>query len=370
MKILLAGDYRPNNSDTDIFIQRKYEVVFDEVKEITQKVDYSIVNLESPVVSGDAKPIIKCGPNLKCDENGVEAIKWAGFDCVTLANNHFFDYGDTGVSHTLSTIEKYGLDFCGGGRNIKEASRILYKKIAGKCLAIINCCEHEFSIATEKHGGANPLNIIRQFHSIREAKEVADYVIVVVHGGHEHWQLPSPRMVETYRFFVEAGADAVINHHQHCYSGYEIYKEKPIFYGLGNFYYYSSTSSQLWEEGYMVLLELDDNIEWRILPYKQCSNCHHVQLLPENSFNIRLEELNSIIRDDNNLSLETERYYTKSEKSIKYYFEPINVLFRSLQVRGLIPSLITNKQLLIISNLLNCESHRDKVLFWSKIENK
>lgn len=42
-------------------------------------------------------------------------------------------------------------------------------------------------------------------------------------------------MQEIYRFFVDIGADAVINHHQHCYSGYEVYKEKPIFYGLGNF---------------------------------------------------------------------------------------------------------------------------------------
>jgi poly-gamma-glutamate synthesis protein (capsule biosynthesis protein) len=42
-------------------------------------------------------------------------------------------------------------------------------------------------------------------------------------------------MVETYRFFIEAGADAVVNHHQHCICGYEVYKGKPIFYGLGNF---------------------------------------------------------------------------------------------------------------------------------------
>ena len=42
-------------------------------------------------------------------------------------------------------------------------------------------------------------------------------------------------MKETYRFFVDCGADAVINHHQHCYSGYEYYKDKFICYGLGNF---------------------------------------------------------------------------------------------------------------------------------------
>lgn len=369
MKILIAGDYRPNISVTDLFSQRKYDVIFDEVKTINQKVDYSIVNLECPVVIGDAKPINKCGPNLRCDENGVEAIKWAGFDCVTLANNHFYDFGEHGVRNTLDCCKSAGLDVVGGGINLQEASMVVYKSIGGQTIAIVNCCEHEFSIATSSHGGANPLNIIQQYHSIKDAKEKADFVIVIVHGGHEHWQLPSPRMVETYRFFIEAGADAVINHHQHCYSGYEIFKEKPIFYGLGNFYYFSSTSSQLWEEGYMVILELDDNIGWRILPYKQCSNCHHVKLLPEDSFNTRFGVLNSIISNNEKLFFETEQYYKKAEKSIKYYFEPVNTFFRSLQVRGLMPSLITKKQLLVISNLLNCESHRDKMLFWTKVEN-
>lgn len=52
-----------------------------------------------------------------------------------------------------------------------------------------------------------------------------------MHGGHEHYQLPSLRMQETYRFFIDAGADVVVNHHQHCFSGYEIYNNKYIFMG-------------------------------------------------------------------------------------------------------------------------------------------
>ena len=51
---------------------------------------------------------------------------------------------------------------------------------------------------------------------VEEAKKKADFVLVIVHGGSEHFQLPTPRMQATYRFFVDAGADAVVNHHQHC----------------------------------------------------------------------------------------------------------------------------------------------------------
>ena len=97
----------------------------------------------------------------------------------------------------------------------------MYKRKDGETLAIINCCEHEFSIADDDSAGANPLNPIQQYYKIKEARLNADYVLVIVHGGHEMYQLPSLRMVDTYRFFIDAGADAVVNHHQHCFSGYE-----------------------------------------------------------------------------------------------------------------------------------------------------
>jgi len=366
MKILVAGDYRPDNRVTDLFNNKDFETIFGEVKQKTDLADYSIFNLESPVVVGEAKPIAKCGPNLRCDENGIEAIKWAGFDCATLANNHFRDYGDEGVENTINILNKYGIEYFGGGINLEEASKTFYKTIDGQILAIINCCEHEFSIASDKCAGSNPLNPIQQYYAIREAKTKADYVIVIVHGGHEHWQLPSPRMKETYRFFVDAGADVVVNHHQHCYSGYEVYNGKPIFYGLGNFFYYSSTSNQLWEEGFMVMISIDAEISFEIIPYKQNAENCCVCLLPNHQFDTKLEELNEIIKDDTRLKEETDKYYSRSNKLIGSFFEPINVFARKLQLKGFFPSLLQNKQKLFINDYINCESHRDKVLWWTQ----
>lgn len=161
----------------------------------------------------------------------VDAVKYAGFDVCTLANNHILDYGTTCCLDTKRLLEEDGIKTVGIGENLSRAADILYLKKENETLAIINCCEHEFSIATEETAGANPLNPIQQYYKIQEARQSADYVLVIVHGGHEYYQLPSPRMKETYRFFIDAGADAVINHHQHCYSGYEEYKGKPIFMG-------------------------------------------------------------------------------------------------------------------------------------------
>ena len=237
INILVAGDYRPVLRVQQLINECKYNHIFSEVKQYTDKVDYSLVNLESPVVINRAEPIKKIGPNLKCSKDAIDAIKYAGFNCVTLANNHFYDYGEVGVKDTITTCKEQGIDYIGGGENIEEAEKILYKEIKGKKIAFINICEKEFSIATKKSAGSAPLSPIHNFYQIQEARKQSDYVIVIVHGGVEHYQLPSPQMKETYHFFVDAGADIIINHHQHCFSGYEIYNGKPIFYGLGNFCY-------------------------------------------------------------------------------------------------------------------------------------
>ena len=367
MKVIIAGDFCPMYRVAPKIENGEYAFVFGDIKPIIEQADYSIINLECPVCYGEEQPIAKCGPNLQCSVNGVIAVKWAGFDCVTLANNHFLDYGEEGVKNTLSSCQKYGLDSVGGGNSLKEASQILYKEKNGQILAIINCCEHEFSIATETTAGSNPLNPIQQYYAIKEAKENADYVMVIVHGGHEHYQLPSLRMQETYRFFVEAGADAVVNHHQHCYSGYEIYKGKPIFYGLGNFCFDHPVPVPFgWNEGIMLELELDNNgIRNRIIPYNQCKDCANVQVLSSDAFNERIDELNRIISDPVLLNKKKESYYNESMQSIALTIEPVNNrIIASLQSRNMLPLLWSKKSIVQLENYVMCESHRDKMEFF------
>lgn len=369
MKILIAGDYCPRERIQKKIDSGDYQSIFGNLNEVVSQVDYSIVNLECPITTGRENPIKKCGPNLQCSEKGMEALKWAGFQCVTLSNNHFYDYGEDGVEQTLRTCEKYGIEYVGGGHNIDEASKILYKRIGNQTLAIINCCEHEFSVATEISGGSNPLNPIQQYYNIQNAKTKADYVIVIVHGGHEHWQYPSLRMVETYRFFVDAGADAVVNHHQHCFSGYEEYQGKPIFYGLGNFCFDSPIRRQGdWTEGYMVSLQLDTVITYKIIPYQQCTeNELGVHLLPLNIYDSKLKNINSILVDNQQLKKETEKYYLTTSESYGNVLEPFNTyVFRALRRRRLLPSLISNTRFLQAYNQVLCESHRDKFVWWLK----
>lgn len=366
MKVLIAGDFCPMDRVAKLIEKEDYKSVFGEVKEYTQQADFSIVNLEAPVVETDAKPINKCGPNLKCTSKAIKALKYAGFDMVTLANNHFYDYGDDGVKQTLDACDKEGIDVVGGGMNINEASRIFYKEISGNKVAIINCCEHEFSIATEISGGSNPLNPIQQYYAIKEAKQNANKVIVIVHGGHEGFQLPSPRMKEKYRFFVDVGADAVINHHQHCYSGYEVYKEKLIFYGLGNFCFDRGCKrDSIWNEGYMVTLNFTNEIiSFETIPYIQGNDNAGTYILKDiNKFKLEISNLNSIIANEQQLKEKHIKWMDKTSERYILTLEPYKgSLFTRLYSHNLVPKFINSKKAIALLGYLQCEAHLERTL--------
>ena len=368
MKVLIAGDFCPQQRVAKDFEKNDFESALGEIKTIIKQADYSIVNFECPICYGDEKPIEKCGPNLYCTEKGIEAVKWAGFNCITLANNHFFDYGEEGVRNTLKACARNNIDMVGGGMNIEASSRTLYCEIGGKKLAIINCCEHEFSIANENHAGSNPLNPIQQYYAIKEAQSQADYVLVIVHGGHEHYQLPSPRMQETYRFFIDAGATAVVNHHQHCFSGYELYKGRLILYGLGNFCFDSKTIiNGDWNFGYTVLLDFKD-LNFQIIPYKQCSEEPTIKILDmeeREAFNLRIEELNSYIQNCQKLKQSFDNFLKKTDNDLKVVFSPyLDRISLGACRRGLLPPLLCKQKLKMQLAYLQCESHYQRVMFF------
>ncbi|HQK68450.1 MAG TPA: CapA family protein [Bacteroidales bacterium] len=366
IKIAIAGDFCPINRVDKLLNENKYESILGEIRPLLKVADYSIVNLECPVIPERGKPILKRGPILGCSPSAINAIKYAGFKMVALANNHIYDYGDEGVISTITACLATDIDTVGGGRNLSEAKNIKYISIKNRHFAFLNFCENEFSIATSKHGGSNPLDLISNSYQIKDAKQNADYVIVLVHGGHEHYQLPSKRMKDLYRFFIDSGADSVINNHQHCFSGYEVYHQKPIFYGLGNFCFdWPGRRNSKWNEGYMIVLTFDDGrIEFQLNPYIQGDhNPGIVQIKDISEFNIKINELNEIIADDEKLEIAFYEFVNSIRDEMLLAFEPYsNKYLKALRRRKLIPSFISPKRLLILKNIVECESHKDVLL--------
>ena len=367
MKILIAGDYAPKSRVAAKIEEGDYSCL-EEIKPIIQKADYSIVNFESPVLTREAKPIEKTGPNIRCTERAMECLAQAGFNCVTLANNHFRDYGQVGVEDTLAACKKYGIDHVGGGQNLEEAQKLLYKDIDGQKLAIINICENEWSIAGKNHGGSAPMNPVWNYYSILEAREQADYVLVIVHGGIEHYPYPTPRMQDTYRFFVDAGADAVVNHHQHCYSGYEEYKGKPIFYGLGNFCFdRKGKRGDRWNEGYMMRMNFGGTgIKFEVIPYIQCDEKAAVVLMGgdnKRTFDEKIKAINAVISSRKEIELQMGIITQTAGNRRLEQLEPFkNKIVRKLQKKGIMPSLLNENNLMIMNNVMRCESHRELLL--------
>lgn len=368
LSLLVAGDFCPR--DRMIPLLGEGKLISPKIKNITKQNDISVVNLECPVIFDGSKPISKEGPNLGCNKCMIDEILEAGFSIATLANNHILDYGSDSLNHTIETCREKSLHTVGAGSNLDEAQKTLIIATQGKKIAIINCCEHEYSIASEDHAGSNPLNPIRQYYAIKQAKCEADYVVVIVHGGIETYQLPTPRMKETYRFFVDAGADAVINHHQHCYSGYEVYKGKPIFYGLGNFCFdWKDYSNDSWFEGFMVnLLFINGEVTFKLFPYIQCKDKPIVELMSETDeqrFRNKLLELNRIIQDDKMLEEKLEHYMDSTEFDYKVIFEPYSGRISvGLYWRNLLPSTITKRRVLKLIDYLGCESHFERVMHY------
>ena len=370
MKILIAGDFCPIERTAPLIEDGNFGEIFDNVKPIISSADYSIVNFECPIVeTTSAKRIVKCGPNLRCSRKAVDALQYAGFQCVTLANNHFRDYDDEGCITTISELEKVGLDYVGGGKNLNESQEILYKTFGHHKLAIINVCEHESSIATNEQAGSAPFDYVDVHNQIKEARSSADYILMIVHGGNEHYQLPSPRMKKAYRWFIDLGVDAVVNHHQHCYNGYEVYKGKPIFYGIGNFCFDNAARrNTIWNEGFMVVLSFEKGkVDFSTHPYVQCKDDASTRLMNSEehlAFLRTIENLNHIIQSDNELS---QRYadFCK-EMSIEWLFnmEPYkpNRINKALYRRGLLPSFISRSKAKWFINFIECESQVPKLL--------
>ena len=174
-------------------------------------------------------------------------------------------------------------------------------------------------------------------------------------------------MQETYRFFIDAGADAVINHHQHCYSGYEVYHHKPIFYGLGNFCFDEDGQRKcFWNEGYMVKLDFaNENIDFELIPYTQCNETASVDLVQDKTiFSKDVAKLNETISNPLLLREASEHYYESTIGLYNSLIQPYNNrVFNKLFSMKILPSLFSNGKKIKLLDNINCESHLDRFIF-------
>jgi poly-gamma-glutamate capsule biosynthesis protein CapA/YwtB (metallophosphatase superfamily) len=376
VKIAITGDFCLVHGVGELLAEKKYAKVFGDFKEGIAGADLHITNLECPLTNYD-KGITKNGPCIKAKPELIEAIKYAEVDIVCLANNHILDYDKEGLFETIKVCNDAGIKTVGAGKNLDDAGKILYTTLKGISIAIINFAENEFTIATDIAAGANPLDLPRNYRSIVEAKKKADIVIVIVHGGNECYSLPSPRIVDTYRFFADAGADIVLAHHTHFYSGYEIHNGTPIFYNLGHFifdWYYTREGG--WYVGCALLLDIDKkgSISFELKPFYQSKKDIGFMLLKNEEKDIVLKDsarLSTIIADKDKLKKEWQLFCDQNRKQYYSNIFGLNKITKNLVKIPFIKNYLTpQRKKLELLNMIECEAHREVVVTMLKNEIK
>lgn len=196
--------------------------------------DLALVNLEAPL-RGDGEPIAKSGPVLHSTPATPAALADAGFDGVTLATNHTMDYGAAGMRATVAACEDAGLATVGVGADSEAATTPLVRDVGDVRVAVCNLCEREFGVATATDPGTAWVGAPEATAQIWAARDRADVVVVVAHGGVEFAPLPPAAHRDRLRRYADLGADLVVGHHPHVPQGAEVYADTPIHYSVGNF---------------------------------------------------------------------------------------------------------------------------------------
>ena len=373
LKIAFTGDLCPHLRIEKLAIDGDYKAIFNDFQKEFEGNDLNVIDLECPLTE-EITAIEKTGPHQKAHPKTIHLLKEIKVGMVAMANNHILDYGAKALSETIDLCTNNGITTIGVGKDLDAARLPVIKVIKGKKIGFLNFCESEWTIAKKDSPGANPIDLIDNFYAIQSLKQKVDKIIIIAHGGNEFYHLPSPRIKKNYRYFIDAGADAVISHHTHCFSGYEVYKDAPIFYGLGNFVYdWPDKENDNWNYGIMVRLLISDQIDFKIIPFKQNNGSeigvNYLTKEEDQLFSDRIKKLTTIIADDDLLEIEFKKLCDQQGDFYRLYFEPYRgKILSALRIRKLLPDLFSKQKKMLQFNVTRCESHRDILLY--SMENK
>jgi poly-gamma-glutamate synthesis protein (capsule biosynthesis protein) len=290
--IVGVGDIMLSGSAKPVLRKKGYGYAFGDVElsRLIRNADLAFANLECPATKKgtafkDKKFVFRADPV------SIKAIRKAGFDMLSLANNHIMDYGTAGLSSTLNCCLKSGLVCSGAGMNIAKARRVSILKRKGITYGLLSYSmtyPSEFWATSEGAGAAYGGRDIL-IEDVNNGKKEADVIIVSFHWGAELAQKPRGYQVEMAHTAIDCGADIVFGHHPHVPQPIEIYKGKPIFYSLGNYAFgsYSRKTPVSFAAG--VVLEKDRICSIRLYPI--IVNNYEVMFKPASARKDRAKEI-------------------------------------------------------------------------------
>lgn len=244
------------------------------------KGDINLANLESPIASNGTEFAGKQF-RFRAEPELAPALRKAGFQLVTLANNHSMDFGGQALAETMKNLEAAGIAWIGAGENLAEARKMALYTIKGKKIAFLgySLTQPSAFFAGQQRPGTAPGYEKLVVADVASARRQADYVIVSFHWGKEGSSTVQAYQRATAHKAIEAGADVIIGHHPHVLQGVERYKGGIIFYSLGNFAF--ASKSRTADVAALVRLRLNGAArEAEILPLDVLNSRVHFQPQP------------------------------------------------------------------------------------------
>jgi hypothetical protein len=212
----------------DIFLNKKYYI------DIDIDIEDYIFNLEHPISS--SKNFAKNKVLLSSEKSFIYDSFKKNPIAVCLSNNNIFDLGDEGFIDTIDFLKSNNIGFFGAGSEKDNFNNPFTYKIKNTTYDFYGyCCLSTKPNLNTLKNTVSKIDLNRIKNDIRKSKLKGHNAIIQLHWGDEEITIPKPSDVKVARKIIELGAELVIGHHSHVVQSHEIFRDKFIFYGLGNF---------------------------------------------------------------------------------------------------------------------------------------
>ncbi|MFZ2555275.1 MAG: CapA family protein [Minisyncoccia bacterium] len=243
--MVAVGDMMLSRAVATRMRRHGYDYPFASTSEYIRMADIAFGNLETPITPGPE--VLPFEMSFRADPEVALALKDAGFDILSLANNHTPNFGEPGLEDTFKYLDDADIAHVGAGIDAKEAGQAKFMSVKGVVFAFLaytdpSIVPRDYE-AGESRAGTAFMHIDQMKEAVANAAQFADIVIVSMHAGDEYEPLPNERQKDFARAAIDAGAEMVIGHHPHVVQTMEVYQGKYILYSLGNFIF-----DQMWSQ--------------------------------------------------------------------------------------------------------------------------
>ena len=252
LSVLATGDTMLGGRSSGVIAEHGLNYPLEALRPLLRRARIVVGNLEGPI-AGRARRQPRTF-SYRMEPRMAVALKRARFHAMGLANNHLTDCGREGVIETMTALTRHGIAPLGAGTDARAAHEPVIREADGLRVALLAYYWNRRTAARDGLPGSamDPPEALAE--DIGRARELAERVVVTFHWGVPYVREPSPADRAKAHFAVECGADAVIGHHVHVIQPFEIHRQRPIFYGIGNCAFGSGNSKA---EGLLVGLNFE-----------------------------------------------------------------------------------------------------------------